>query len=398
MNTLRAQINTALDALIEEKNGIAFQRLAYQCLHSRWPSLASVAERADLGEDAITILAESSDGVVRSLACSLTAELSKIRSDAARIVENRSDVHELIFTTPRTVTREEQKKWEATIARERKWKLIVIERAEFLSMLERPEFQWIREQHLNIPKKDQDADTLNTAAGQLWDKGANTDARTLYSMAYTAALSSGNNSAACHALAGLAWCAFVEKDLIAAQAHATTCRNLADKTGSLHYRASGLVVSARVAFAQRNLEEANRLALVAIEDGRIANSAVRYDAQAFLVEIALAKGEPETALRHLNAVYRRDLKDGGRRAIAAYDLRAGIHLARGKLRLAACVFERAAKAAESLGNLALHASYLAKAQRALAEAGAHRGNGDVRDLLTYRTVHCKKDLCHGNHE
>ncbi|MBN1506913.1 MAG: hypothetical protein JW955_08705 [Sedimentisphaerales bacterium] len=150
MNTLRTQISTALDALIEEENGIAFQRLAYQCLRSRWPSLASVAERADLGEDAITILGESSDGVIRSFACSLTAKLSKVRSDAARAVDNRSDVKELIFATPRVVTRKVQQKWEKEIEREFRRKLIVVERSELISILERPEHQWICVQHLNI--------------------------------------------------------------------------------------------------------------------------------------------------------------------------------------------------------------------------------------------------------
>lgn len=372
MNTLRAQINTALDALVEEKNGFAFQRLACQCLRSRWPSLASVAERADLGEDAITILGETSDRVVRSLACSLTAEWTKVYTDAQKVALHRSDVSEFIFATPKTVTREEQKTWEGKIQEEFSWKLIVIERSEFLSILERPESQWIRDQHLSIPKKDQTAETLNEAAGQFWAKGANADARTLYSMAHSAALSAGNDRAACHALAGLAWCALVEKDLISAHAHATTCRDLADKAGSLHYRASALLLSARVAFFQRDLEEAERCALSAFEDGRKAKSVVRYDAQALLVEVALARDDADTALRYLNPIYRREVKLGGRRAIAAYDLRAGIQLARGKLRLAASIFDRAASEAKSLGNLELHASYLAKAQRALADAGAHR--------------------------
>jgi hypothetical protein len=69
VNTIRSQINLALEALIEEKNGVLFQRLAIQCLRLRWPSLASVAEQADLGEDAITILGETSDGVGNKNIC-----------------------------------------------------------------------------------------------------------------------------------------------------------------------------------------------------------------------------------------------------------------------------------------------------------------------------------------
>jgi len=50
MNRIRAQISLALEALIEERNGLAFQRIAIQCLRSRWPSLASVAEQADYND------------------------------------------------------------------------------------------------------------------------------------------------------------------------------------------------------------------------------------------------------------------------------------------------------------------------------------------------------------
>lgn len=150
MNALRTLIATALDALIEEKNGFAFQRLAYQCLQSRWPSLISVAEQSDHGEDAITILGECSDGIVRSLACSLTAAWTKVSSDADKIEENRCDVQEFIFATPKTVTREITEKWARQIHLKYGWKLIVVEKAEFVAILERPEAQWIREQHLNI--------------------------------------------------------------------------------------------------------------------------------------------------------------------------------------------------------------------------------------------------------
>ena len=115
MNIIRTKIQLALNALIEERNGTAFQRLAYQCLRSRWPSLTSVAEQNDLGEDAITILDETSDGVVRSLACSLTAKWSKVSSDANKIADQRSDVQELIFATPKTITRKTQRNWEKCI-------------------------------------------------------------------------------------------------------------------------------------------------------------------------------------------------------------------------------------------------------------------------------------------
>lgn len=141
MNTLRVRIQAALDSLIEERNGVAFQRLAIQCLRQRWPSLACTAEHADLGEDGITIAGEGSDGVVRSLACSLTAEWSKVASDAHKVAKQRPDLQEFIFATPKSITRARQETWEARIQAQFRWRLVVVERCEFLSILERPESQ-----------------------------------------------------------------------------------------------------------------------------------------------------------------------------------------------------------------------------------------------------------------
>lgn len=150
MNMVRAKINMAIEALIEEKNGFVFQRLAIQCLKSKWESLMAVAEQADCGEDAVTVVAERSDGVIRSLACSLTAEYSKIAGDAAKIKSNRSDVQEIIFATPKKVTEKTQMTWITRIKNDYGMKLIIVERTEFLSILERPESQWICNQYLNL--------------------------------------------------------------------------------------------------------------------------------------------------------------------------------------------------------------------------------------------------------
>lgn len=373
MNVIRARIAEALNGLVEEKNGIAFQRLAYQCLQSRWPSLMATAEQADMGEDGLTVTAEDSDGIVRSLVCSLTNTWGKLKNDANKIKAQRSDVSELVFATPKVVTRRRQMNWEAQIEETYGWKLTVVEYSEFVAILERPESKWIRFQHLGVSDgSDDDPEALNQTAGELWESGANDQAFSLYQRAYESALALKEFLPASHALLGAAWCKLESEGPAAALALATNARTIAEETGSLHYRASALVICAKVALIQRDLNEAERCALAAVDDGKKADSLVRYDGQALLVEIALARGEPESALGHLNTVYRRDLRSGGRRAIAATDLRATIHMARRQPRLAAKSFENAAARAHDLGNLQLHASYLGKAQRALAEAGAYR--------------------------
>ncbi len=379
MNTLRAQIFLAIQALIEEENGVAFQRLAYQCLSKRWPSLMATAEKADLGEDGITVFCEGDDGVVRSLACSLTAEWRKVSSDANKIHAHRHDVQELIFATPKKVTRNVQEEWKERIRTKNDLKLIVVEYSEFVAILERPDSKWICEQHLGIHEKqleklnpEEDPEAINTAASRLWDSGANNQAHSLYDHAYKLALAQRKPKAACHALLGLAWCALVDADSSTAFGLAINCLAIAEEAGSLHYKASANIIRARVALTQRNFEDAQLYSLNAVADGKTGKSIVQYDATLLLVEISLAKGDPKTALKHLDSVYRKELKRGGRRAMAVGDLRASICVANGQLRLAATTFERVAKKAKEMGNLVLHASYLAKAQRALADAGAHR--------------------------
>ncbi|MEO5360658.1 MAG: hypothetical protein H7843_09435 [Nitrospirota bacterium] len=150
MNTIRTKIELAIEALIREKSGFVFQRLAIQCLQDKYPSLVAVAEQADCGEDAVTVFFEGSDRVNRSLACSLTATLEKIKQDADKIISNRSDIQEIIFATPKEVTQKIQRQWEKIINIHYKMKLIVIDRAAFLNILEHPKSHWICNQYLNL--------------------------------------------------------------------------------------------------------------------------------------------------------------------------------------------------------------------------------------------------------
>ncbi|MBF0136408.1 MAG: hypothetical protein H7833_04965 [Magnetococcus sp. DMHC-1] len=150
METIRFKIKSALNVLIEEKNGIKFQRIAIHCLRSKWPSLIAAAEYSDAGEDALTVTSEGTDKTIRSLSCSLTAKKYKLINDAKRIRSHRSNVQEYIFATPKIVNRLTQIKWESEIFEKFGWKLIVIEQTEILNILERPESQFICKQFLGL--------------------------------------------------------------------------------------------------------------------------------------------------------------------------------------------------------------------------------------------------------
>lgn len=221
-------------------------------------------------------------------------------------------------------------------------------------------------------KGDESPDSLNTAAGLLWDKGANEDARSLYSRAYIVALAWNDNKSASHALAGLGWCAFIARDLPAALAFARAGGEIASRCGDSHYIASAALIEAKVAFAQREWNEAEKLALSALDHGISGKSTVRWDAQYTLAEVAFFKGDSTEALRRLNLAWRHYIKAGGRRAIAAYDLKAHIFDMQGKHGLALRNLEKAALAARNLGNLVLHTKYLVQSLHELAAQNKNR--------------------------
>jgi len=221
-------------------------------------------------------------------------------------------------------------------------------------------------------KGDESADSLNTAAGNLWAKGANDEARTLYSRAYMVALAWNDNKAASHALAGLAWCALIAHELAEAIAFARTAWETANKCGSLHYRASAALIEAKVALARRDWDEAEKLARSALDDAVKGKSAVRWDAHYTLGEIALSKGDAAEAMRRLNLAWRHDMKAGDRRAIAAHNLKADILGRQGKHRLAVRCLEKAASKAKSLGNSGLYAKYMVQSLHILAGLDKHR--------------------------
>jgi len=339
----------------------------------------ATAEQGDMGEDAKTTILIGSDGKIRSLACSLTNKWNKLKEDANKIKKKRSDIEELIFATPRTIVESIQEKWKKKIYDEYGWKLIVIEYSEIMALLERPEAKWIREQYLQIsdikddkPLAEDSPNALNDAAGKLWETGANKEALALYESAHQMAITQRNPLPACHALLGAACCKIDSRDISEAYGLAITAKNIAVEADSSHYRASADVICARIALIQNNLNDAESFAQYAIENGKKAKSRVEDDGQAIMAEIALAQRDGDKALKYLNIGYKRDIKNGGRRAIAAMGLRAAIHLTRQNPKLAVKAFEKAAEKAHEIGNLKIYANYLGKAQRVLVQAGSFR--------------------------
>jgi hypothetical protein len=101
---LRSEIETALNELISNEEGIRFQGIAVVLAKQKWPDLIASERKKDLGRDAYAPAILANDGRGRVLASSLTATIDKIQGDLKRIRQAISDLSILIFYTPRPVT------------------------------------------------------------------------------------------------------------------------------------------------------------------------------------------------------------------------------------------------------------------------------------------------------
>src|SRR5690349_10849511 len=111
MAVLRTEIQKALDDLISNEEGMKFQGLAVVLAKKRWPDLIACERKKDKGADAIAKAPFAAEGVGKVLACSTTATIGKIRSDAEKIKAHFKDITKIIFATPSPVSNEVGEQW-----------------------------------------------------------------------------------------------------------------------------------------------------------------------------------------------------------------------------------------------------------------------------------------------
>jgi hypothetical protein len=104
MTVHRTDIEKALDELISNEEGMKFQGLGVILAKLRWPEFIACERKWDRGLDAHAPATLSADGTGKGLACSLTATLKNIESDAKKSKQNFDDVKVFIFATPEPVT------------------------------------------------------------------------------------------------------------------------------------------------------------------------------------------------------------------------------------------------------------------------------------------------------
>ncbi len=130
----RSEIERALDEMVSDE-GNRFQTIAVIRAQQKWPRLIACERKWDGGLDAHADGALEPDGRGLGLACSTTATIKKIKSDAAKTKEHYPDVRVLIFATTGKVTEHTKAQWAQEIADEFDLLLKVISREEFVVWL-----------------------------------------------------------------------------------------------------------------------------------------------------------------------------------------------------------------------------------------------------------------------
>lgn len=166
MKSRRLLIEEALDVLVHHKRTLDFQWLATSVAKDKWPTLEATTWYSDGGEDATSYFTD--DGKKRSLACSITGTLKKIKDDARRIRDRNVKIDVLVFATPETITQVEIDEWRKEIQKDFDHDLHVIPRSEIVAILEQPKNAWLCKAYLDLSfEEDPNEETaaLKTRAG-----------------------------------------------------------------------------------------------------------------------------------------------------------------------------------------------------------------------------------------
>jgi hypothetical protein len=151
MTVVRADIERALNELISYEEGMKFQSLGVILAKQRWPELIACERKWDRGLDAYAPATLSVDGTGKGLACSLTATLEKIESDARKSQQYFDDVKVFIFATPEPVTNHTTKGWAHKIGEKFGYQLVVMPREDIITSLMLPANAQLCRSILGIP-------------------------------------------------------------------------------------------------------------------------------------------------------------------------------------------------------------------------------------------------------
>jgi hypothetical protein len=135
MTVLRSDIERALGDLISNEEGMRFQGLAVVLAKKRWPDLIACERKRDMGADALAEAPFAAEGTGKVLACSITASITKVRSDAEKVKAHFKSIAQMIFATPSPVSNEKRSAWAEEIAGKFGYDLAIMSREDIITSL-----------------------------------------------------------------------------------------------------------------------------------------------------------------------------------------------------------------------------------------------------------------------
>src|SRR6266446_5303532 len=150
MAVLRSDIGRALADLVCIEEGWKFQGLAVVLAKQRWPDLIACERKKDLGADAIAKAPFAAEGEGKVLACSTTATLGKVRSDAEKVKSHFKNITKIVFATPDRVTNQTGEAWAEEIEKDFGYELGVMSREDFITSLMAPSNASLLSSHLGL--------------------------------------------------------------------------------------------------------------------------------------------------------------------------------------------------------------------------------------------------------
>ncbi len=150
MAILRSDIERALDDLVSNQEGMRFQGLAVVLAKKRWPDLIACERHRDLGADAIAEAPFAAEGEGKVFACSISASIAKICSDAEKAKANFKNITKMIFATPRGISKTKEKQWAEKIKKDFGMDLTIMSREDIITSLMDPTNASLLKSHLGI--------------------------------------------------------------------------------------------------------------------------------------------------------------------------------------------------------------------------------------------------------
>jgi hypothetical protein len=179
MAILRTDIESALDELVSNEEGMRFQALAVILAKQKWPDMIAKERHKDGGLDAYAPASVAEDKKAKGLASSITGTITKIKDDATSIKKNFPDVEILIFATPRKITNPTIQGWAEEVRTEFGYELIVMTREDIITSLMMPSNTPLCRTLLaiNVPTEPTEAELLTKVRDAVTEEAQNWRAR-----------------------------------------------------------------------------------------------------------------------------------------------------------------------------------------------------------------------------